>query len=182
VLPALLSALGLDPARDKPWLFGHSDGATIALLYAAHRPAQLAGAVLLAPHIRVEAVAVSSIQQARQAYLDTDLRAKLARHHDDPDSAFWGWNNIWLHPDFRDWTIEDEIAAITCPLLAIQGVDDEYGSLDQINGIAQHVPGTELRAFAACRHSPHRDQADAVVRETTAFLQTRLTPPTGDLP
>ncbi len=88
VLPALLTALSVDATRDKPWLFGHSDGGTIALLYAAHRPDQLAGAVLLAPHIRVEAVSISSIQLARQAYQDTDLRARLARHHDNPDSAF----------------------------------------------------------------------------------------------
>jgi len=182
VLPALLAALGVDATRDKPWLFGHSDGGSIALLYAAHRPTQLAGAVLLAPHIRVEDVSISSIQRARQAYLDTDLRARLARHHDDPDSAFWGWNNIWLHPEFRGWTLEAEIASISCPLLAMQGVDDEYGTLDQINGIARRVPGTELRAFAACGHSPHRDQADAVIRETTAFMQTRLTPLTGDSP
>ena len=182
VLPALLTALGVDPACAKPWLFGHSDGGSIALLYAAHRPDSLAGAVLLAPHIRVEAVSISSIQQARRAYLDTDLRARLARHHDDPDSAFWGWNNIWLHPEFGDWTIEAEIARITCPLLAMQGVDDEYGTLDQIEGIARRVPGTELRAFAGCGHSPHRDQADAVVCETIAFMQTRLTPKTGDTP
>ena len=182
VLPALLTALGVDAARDKPWLFGHSDGGTIALLYAAHRPDQLAGAVLLAPHIRVEAVSISSIQQARQAYQDTDLRARLARHHDDPDSAFWGWNNIWLHPDFRAWSIEAELATLRCPLLAIQGVDDEYGTLDQIEGIARRVPGTELRAFAACGHSPHRDQADAVISATAAFMQTKLSPQTGDSP
>ncbi len=182
VLPALLTALGVDTAKNKPWLFGHSDGGSIALLYAAYRPDEIAGAVLLAPHIRVEDVSINSIQQARQAYQDTDLRARLARHHDDPDSAFWGWNNIWLHPDFRDWSIEVEIASITCPLLAVQGIDDEYGTLAQIEGIASRVPGTELRAFAGCGHSPHRDQADAVIRETTAFMQTRLTPQTGDIP
>ena len=182
VLPALLTALGVDAARDKPWLFGHSDGGTIALLYAAHSPDQLAGAVLLAPHIRVEAVAISSIQQARKAYRGGDLRAKLARHHDDPDSAFWGWTNIWLHPDFRAWSIEAELASISCPLLAIQGTDDEYGTLDQIEGIARRVPGTELRAFAACGHSPHRDQADAVISATAAFMQTKLSPQTGDSP
>jgi len=172
VLPALLAALGVDAARDPPWLFGHSDGGSIALLYAARFPARVAGAVVLAPHIRVEAVSVASIAQARDAYLGTDLRQRLARHHDDPDSAFWGWNDVWLDPAFRDWSIEDEIRTITCPLLAVQGVDDEYGSLEQIRGIARRVPQTRLLELADCAHSPHRDQPDALIGAVTEFLRT----------
>jgi pimeloyl-ACP methyl ester carboxylesterase len=108
------------------------------------------------------------------------LRDKLARHHDDPDSAFWGWNDIWLHPDFRGWTIEDELTAITCPLLAMQGVDDPYGTLEQINSIARSVPGTELRALADCGHSPQRDQPEAVIAATAAFVAKHNPPRTGD--
>ena len=171
VLPALLSALGIDSAAHPPWLFGHSDGASIALLYAAAWPARVAGLVLMAPHITVEDRALASIAQARQAYLQTDLRPRLARHHDDPDSAFWGWNDIWLHPPFKQWSIEAEIVTITCPLLAIQGVDDEYGTLEQIRGIARRVPQTRLLELRDCAHSPQRDQPDAVIAATTALLE-----------
>ena len=171
VLPALLAALGVDSAHEPPWLFGHSDGGSIALLHAAHRPAHTAGAIVLAPHIVVEDVSVASIEQARRAYLETDLRARLARHHDDPDSAFWGWNGIWLDPAFRAWTIEAEIAAIRCPLLAVQGVDDEYGTLEQIRGIARRVAATELLELADCGHSPHRDRPEAVIAAVQTFFR-----------
>ena len=169
VLPALLQALGVD---DAPyWLFGHSDGGSIALLHAARFTGRVAGAIVVAPHIRVEDLSVASIEKAREAYSDTDLRARLARHHDDPDSAFWGWNDIWLHPPFRDWSIEDEIASIACPLLAVQGVDDEYGTLDQIRGIARRVPGTQLLELADCGHAVHRDQPAALINASLGFLR-----------
>ncbi len=154
-----------------PWLFGHSDGGSIALLYAARFPERTAGAIVLAPHILVEDLSVASIEQARQAYLATDLRQRLARHHDDPDSAFWGWNRIWLHPPFRHWSIEDEITAITCPLLAVQGLDDEYGTLEQIRGIARRVPQTQLLELADCGHSPQRDQPEKLIQAAAAFLR-----------
>ena len=174
VLPALLDALRVD-ARDAPVvLFGHSDGGSIALLYAARYAAEPARApaalVVLAPHILVEDVSVASIEKARQDYVGTDLRERLARHHDDPDSAFWGWNDIWLKPAFRHWTIADEIGAVRCPVLAVQGVDDPYGTLEQIRGIARRVPPTELLELTDCRHSAHRDQPEAVIRATQAFL------------
>ncbi|MEP7297245.1 MAG: alpha/beta hydrolase [Burkholderiales bacterium] len=171
VLPALLQALDIDAAHDKPWLFGHSDGGSIALLYAARFPERIRGAVVLAPHIRVEDLSVDSIEKARQAYLDTDLRQRLARYHDDPDSAFWGWNRIWLHPPFKQWSIEAEIGAITCPLMAAQGLDDEYGTLEQIRGIARRVPQTELLELADCGHSPHRDQPEALIAAVKTFFQ-----------
>ena len=171
VLPALLRALDTDAAFEKPWLFGHSDGASIALLYAARFAEQIAGAIVLAPHILVEELSVTSIEGARQAYLGTDLRQRLARYHDDPDSAFWGWNNIWLHPPFKQWSITHEIGTIACPLLAVQGADDEYGTLEQIRGIARRVPQTVLLELAACGHSPHRDQPEAFITATTAFFQ-----------
>jgi pimeloyl-ACP methyl ester carboxylesterase len=170
VLPALLQALGIDTATQPPWLFGHSDGASITLLFAAKYPAQLAGAIVLAPHIVVEDLSVASIESARQAYVETDLRQRLARYHDDPDSAFWGWNRIWLHPPFRDWSIEREIESIACPLLAVQGLDDEYGTLEQIRGIVRRVPHTELLELPDCGHSPQRDQPDALLEASVAFI------------
>ena len=171
VLPALLSALGVDTDAHPPWLFGHSDGGSIALLYAAAHPARVSGLVVLAPHIMVEALAVTSIAKARQAYLETDLRERLAKHHQDPDSAFWGWNDIWLHPPFKQWSIEQEIETIRCPLLAVQGVDDEYATLAQIRGIASRVPQAELLELPDCGHAPHRDQADLLIAHIKAFFQ-----------
>jgi len=167
VLPAFLDALALTEA---PWLLGHSDGGSIALLYAARFPDAVRGLVLMAPHIFVEDVTIANIEIAREAYMNTALPAKLGRYHDDADSAFWGWNRIWLHPPFRQWNIEAEIGTIHAPVLAIQGVDDEYGTLEQIRGIARRVPGTELLELPACGHSPHRDRPDAVIAAATDFI------------
>jgi pimeloyl-ACP methyl ester carboxylesterase len=172
VLPALLAALRVEA---PVWLFGHSDGGSIALLYAARFTARVAGAIVLAPHIVVEDLSVASIAQARDAYRDTDLKQRLARYHDDPDSAFWGWNDIWLHPPFRQWSIEREIESIGCPLLAIQGIDDEYGTLEQIRGIARRVPQTRLLELPDCGHSPHKDQAARVIAACVAFIQSQAT-------
>jgi pimeloyl-ACP methyl ester carboxylesterase len=168
VLPALLQVLDV---RERPWLFGHSDGGTIALLHAAAFPDAVQGVIVLAPHIFVEEVSVTSIRQARQAYLGTDLRERLARYHDDPDSAFFGWNDVWLDAAFRSWNIEDELGSIRCPLLAIQGLDDEYGTLEQIRGIARRVPQAQLLELPACGHSPHRDQPEAVIRAVSRCMQ-----------
>jgi pimeloyl-ACP methyl ester carboxylesterase len=170
VLPAFLEAVGVDTRRDPPWLFGHSDGGSISLLYAASFPDALRGAIVLAPHIFVEDLSVSSIRQAREAYLGTDLRAKLARYHEDVDSAFWGWNDIWLDPAFRSWNIEALLPRIRCPLLAIQGENDEYGTMAQIEGIRAGAPQTQLLKLADCGHSPHRDQAEQVIAAVTAFV------------
>jgi pimeloyl-ACP methyl ester carboxylesterase len=166
VLPALLDALGV---RERVWLYGHSDGGSIALLFAARFPERTAGVIAAAPHIFVEDLSVESIARTRAAYLETDLRDRLARYHDDVDSAFWGWNDIWLHPPFRAWNIERDIEAIRAPLLAVQGVDDEYGTLEQVRGIARRVPHAEVVELAACGHSPHRDQPEAVIRAAMRF-------------
>ncbi|MFN0184937.1 MAG: alpha/beta fold hydrolase [Aquabacterium sp.] len=171
VLPALLAALGVDTAAQPPWLFGHSDGGSIALLHAAHDPPRVAGTVVLAPHLFVEELSLASIRAARQAYADTDLRQRLARHHDDPDSAFHGWNAIWLDPAFRHWTIEADIAGLTGPLLAVQGLDDEYGTLDQIRTLQRRLPQARLLELPACGHSPHRDQPQAVIDATVALMR-----------
>jgi pimeloyl-ACP methyl ester carboxylesterase len=170
VLPALLAALGVDTRAQPPLLLGHSDGGSIALLHAAAHPQQVAGLVVMAPHIVVEPLSVTSIQTTRRAYAEGDLRARLARHHHDVDAAFWGWNRVWLSPAFRDWDITENIAAITCPLLAIQGEDDEYGTLEQVYGIARRVPQTQLLVLPDCGHSPQRDRPDAVVTAVTDFM------------
>ena len=167
VLPALLQALGV---QEPYWLLGHSDGGSIALLHAAHLPQQVAGAIVVAPHIKVEDLSVASIEAARIAYETTDLSARLAKYHDDPDSAFYGWNRIWLHPPFRQWSIEAEIATIRAPLLAVQGLDDEYGTLEQIRGIQRRVPQTQLLELESCGHSPHRDQPQALIDAARAFI------------
>jgi pimeloyl-ACP methyl ester carboxylesterase len=175
VLPALFEVLGIDTAAEPPWLFGHSDGGSIALLHAARHRGRVAGAVVLAPHILVEDLSVASIAKARTAYLETDLKSRLAKYHDDPDSAFWGWNDIWLHPPFKAWSIEAELVDIACPVLAVQGVDDEYGTLEQIRGIARRVPGTERLELPRCGHSPHRDQSEALIAATQDFFQRHHT-------
>jgi pimeloyl-ACP methyl ester carboxylesterase len=174
VLPALFAALGI--AQEKPWLFGHSDGGSIALIYAATFPGRLAGAVLVAPHILVEDISVESIAQTRTAYAETDLRQRLAKHHADPDSAFWGWNRIWLHPPFRQFNLERELPAITCPLLAVQGLDDEYGTLAQVRGIRQALPQTALLELPDCGHAVHKDQPDALIQATTTFIARHTAP------
>ena len=172
VLPQLLQVLGVDTAHERLWLFGHSDGGSIALLYAARFTKEIAGAVVLSPHIVVEDLSITSIEGARHAYLNTDLRERLSRYHDDPDSAFWGWNRIWLHPPFKQWSIVEEIGAIACPVLAVQGLDDEYGTLEQIRGIARRVPQTKLLELANCGHSPHRDQSAALIDAVGTFFRS----------
>lgn len=171
VLPRLLAAVGVDVQRDRPWLFGHSDGGSIALLHGARFPDAVAGLIVLAPHIFVEDISVASIAAARESYLHADLRPKLARFHDDVDSAFWGWNDVWLDPRFRGWSIEAELAAIRCPVLAVQGANDEYGTMAQIDGIQARTPQTELLKLDACGHSPHRDKAERVCAEVVSFLR-----------
>jgi pimeloyl-ACP methyl ester carboxylesterase len=166
VLPAFFSHLGIR----RPWLFGHSDGASIALLYAARHSDNLSGIMVAAPHVFVEDLTIDSIRMAREVYLTQDLRAKLGRYHANVDSAFWGWNDIWLNPAFRAWNIEAELDGITCPVMAVQGADDEYGTLEQIYGIQQKIPATKIVVLPQCGHSPHRDQPEALSREAARFI------------
>jgi pimeloyl-ACP methyl ester carboxylesterase len=167
VLPDVLERLGVA----GPWLLGHSDGGSIALLAAAHFPDRFAGAVVMAPHIFVEEVSLANIQVARAAYREHGLRARLARYHDDVDSAFYGWNDVWLDPAFRTWNIESEIKPIICPLLAIQGENDEYATLDQLHRLQRRVPHSRLLILPECGHSPHRDQPDAVISAVQDFVR-----------
>jgi len=167
-LPALLAALHVDAGRY--WLVGHSDGGSIALIHAARFPARVAGVVAIAPHVMVEDVALASIARARDAWASTDLPARLGRYHADPTSAFFGWNDVWLSPAFRAWSIEDMLAEVRCPVLAIQGTDDEYGTLAQVERIRERVPSAELLVLDGCGHSPHRDLPDALTRAIDDFI------------
>src|SRR5262249_48645337 len=153
LLPEFLRAVGADA---RPWLLGHSDGASIALIYAATFADALTGAVVMAPHIFVEDATIAGVVSARRSYETTDLRQRLGRSHPDPDAAFWRWHDRWVDPTFRSWNIEALLPAIRCPLLAIQGEDDEYATMAQLDGIERWVPQAELLKLAACRHSPHR--------------------------
>jgi pimeloyl-ACP methyl ester carboxylesterase len=167
VLPAFLDALGVA----NPVLIGHSDGASIALIHAgAGRPVR--GLIAAAPHVFVEDVSIASIVEAKIAFETTDLPQKLGRHHRDAKRTFYGWNDIWLDPEFRSWNIEPFLPGVTCPVLAIQGIDDEYGTMAQLDSIAARVSGpVELLKLAACRHSPHRDQPDATLTAMTRFVR-----------
>ncbi len=164
VLPALLQALGIE----RPVLLGHSDGGTIALLHASRFDVR--GCIVMAPHVMVEPVSLQAIAQARQAYEQGALRERLAAYHADVDCAFWQWNEVWLSPAFARFDIRPELPGIQAPLLAIQGVDDPYGTLAQIEDIAKAVPHTRLLTLPACGHSPHRDQAEAVTQAVADFM------------
>lgn len=167
VLPALLAALDLA----APILIGHSDGASIAIIHAGEARWPVRGLILEAPHVFVEDVTVASIAEAKIAYQSTDLRARLARYHADVDSAFRGWNDIWLDPSFRAWTIEASVPRITCPMLLIQGRDDRYGTLAQLDGIERRAAApVERLVLADCGHSPHREQPEATIAAMAAFV------------
>jgi pimeloyl-ACP methyl ester carboxylesterase len=166
VLPALLDALEIE----RPILFGHSDGGSIALICAGGTATPLSGVIAMAPHVMVEDLSVTSIAQAKVAWQTTDLPARLGKHHADVEAAFWGWNDIWLHPDFRAWNIEEYLPHIDCPVLAIQGEDDEYGTMAQIDRIAVQARDVELVKLADCRHSPHKDQPEAVIAAVGEFI------------
>jgi pimeloyl-ACP methyl ester carboxylesterase len=163
VLPRLLEELGID----KPVLLGHSDGGTIALIHAAHFP--VTACIVMAPHVVVEDVSVQAIEQARVAYETTDLRSRLARYHADVDSAFWQWNDIWLDPAFRSFDIRAECRRIHAPVLALQGRDDAYGTLRQIEEI-EPAGAIRREVLEQCGHSPHKDQPQASLEAVTRFL------------
>ena len=166
VLPELLDRLGIR----EPVLVGHSDGGSIALIYAgAHESVK--GLVVLAPHVFVEDLSVQSIAAAQVSFETTDLPQRLGRHHADAARTFRGWNDVWLDPDFRRWNIEEYLPGIACPTLAIQGLDDEYGTLAQIDAIARLSGGpVELLKLPDCGHSPHRDRPGPVLEAMVRFI------------
>jgi pimeloyl-ACP methyl ester carboxylesterase len=169
VLPAVLDAFNIA----RPVLFGHSDGASIALIYAGSHPRSPAALILEAPHVFVEAVTIASIAAIRDLYRSTDLRARLARHHGTHvDTLFESWAATWLSDEFRGWNIEEYLPAITCPTLVIQGNDDQYGTSRQVDAVANAVSGrVETVLLDACGHSPHIDQRAAVEEASWRFLR-----------
>lgn len=167
VLPALLDELGVA----LPLLVGHSDGASIALIHAAAARRPVAGLVLMAPHVFVEPVTVASIAAIRETYRTSDLQARLAKYHRRVDDAFLGWADTWLRPEFRDWSIEELLPRVTAPALLIQGRDDQYGTLDQLDRIEAGMGASVSRlVLEACGHSPWRDQETAVIDAIAAFV------------
>ena len=166
-LPDLLFQLKID----QPILIGHSDGASIALIYAGTHN-RVRGLVLLAPHVFVEDLSVASIAQAKISFETTNLCEKLARHHRDAARTFWGWNDIWLHPDVRRWNIEEYLPQIHCPILLIQGLEDQYGTMAQVDAIVRQATGAvEVVTLPDCRHSPQRDQSDATLAAIVEFVR-----------
>ncbi|MDX9817592.1 MAG: alpha/beta hydrolase [Desulfococcus multivorans] len=168
-LPELLDKLSIE----RPILFGHSDGASIALIHAGGAKRPLAGVIVMAPHVLIEDVCIDSIKAIKGVYDDpkTRLRERLARFHADVDSAFRGWNDIWLDPELPSWNIEAYLPAIDCPILAIQGEDDAYGTMDQIDRIARQAGDVRLLKLADCGHSPHKDKPAEVLDAVTAFVE-----------
>ena len=166
VLPTLLDRLGIE----QPVLIGHSDGGSIALIHAGGTTRPVRGIVTMAAHVFVEDLTVKSIEEAKVAFQTTDLGERMSRYHRDAAAAFRGWNDIWLHPDFRAWNIEAFLPGIDCPVLAIQGVEDEYGTRAQVDAIVRGI-GEKARPLMlpACRHSPHRDQEAATMSAIVRF-------------
>ncbi len=169
IAPQVLSKMGIE----KPFLVGHSDGGSIALLYAATFPNAVSGLVAMAPHCFVEAISVASISQARTAFETTDLPQRLGKYHRDPAATFYGWSDVWLSEPFRHWNITELLRAITSPVLAIQGEGDEYGTMAQIEVIQREIPAAKLLKLANCGHSPWKDQRDIVLNQI-ANLYTQI--------
>ena len=168
VLPALLDSIGFR----RGILLGHSDGASIAAIYAGtHQDHRLGGLVLIAPHFFTEDSGIASIVEAKTAYETTDLKQKLARWHTDPDNAFYGWNGAWLDPDFRKWDITGELAYIRVPTLIVQGEADQYGTVKQIETAERecYCP-VEVALLNGAKHSPQREQPEATLAAIADFV------------
>lgn len=166
VLPALRTALGLQ----RPVLVGHSDGGSIALLHAAAAP--VSGLVVMAPHVFVEEAGLREIEAARRRFNGGDLRARMARHHRDPDAAFRNWNDVWLDPAFRSWDLRPQLPAITCPVLAVQGTADPYGTTAHVEAIRDTATGPVELLLLDAGHSPHLEHPYTVAAALTRFLTT----------
>ena len=171
LLPEVLAAAGID----DPVLVGHSDGASISVIYAGSG-GNARALVLEAPHVFTEDMGLQSIARARDAYERGDLRARLGRYHRDVDAAFWGWNRPWLDPEFRKWNLEEFLPRIAAPILVVQGEDDEYGTKKQVEAIARGARDVEVRMLPECGHSPHRDQPEATLRAIAEFLRSAVPP------
>ncbi len=171
VLPSFIAELNIDCANSRIWLFGHSDGASIALLYSAAFPDFVEGLIAVAPHIMVEEVTVKSIRRLKDTYHKNSFRKKFAAHHADPDSTFYGWTRVWLDPTFRSWSIESHLSDIRSPVLIIQGTDDEYGTINQVVGISSRLNNAMSVQIPDCGHAPHRTHPDALLTYSAQFMQ-----------
>ena len=165
VLPELLDKFHLE----KPILLGHSDGGSIALTYAGAHPGKVSGLILEAPHVFVEDITVTGVLQAGAQY-QAGLRNKLSRHHQDTDGIFHAWHDLWSDPQFRKWSIESHLPAISCPMLLIQGEHDGYGTIAQLQRIQQQVSQTEICILPGCGHSPHREVTVVVLARIMEFM------------
>jgi pimeloyl-ACP methyl ester carboxylesterase len=168
-LPVLLESLSIE----NPILIGHSDGASIALIHAgANNPVR--GVVAMAPHVFIEPVCLTSIEKAAHTFETTDLPARLGRYHRDARKTFYGWADVWLDPQFKGWDIRDDyLPQIDCPVLAIQGYDDEYGTMAQLDEIARRVKGPcELLKLENCGHAPFRDQPEKTLEAVVRFVKS----------
>ncbi len=177
-LPALLDACGLG----QVCLYGHSDGGTIALAFAAACPTRVLAVVTEAAHVMVEDVTIAGLHAVRARFATSGLREALARYHGGrADEVFEGWSETWLNPAFRAWDLRPALAGVTCPVLAMQGADDEYGTPAQLEAIAAHVAGpVETWLIDGCGHAPHRERPDDVFARAMAFYR-RVVPPTSGL-
>jgi pimeloyl-ACP methyl ester carboxylesterase len=172
VLPKLLDAIGFR----RGLLVGHSDGASIAAIYAgAHQDHRVQGLALIAPHFIVEDISVTSIAGIKSSYETSDLKAKLARWHKDVDNAFYGWNGAWLDPAFRSWDISEHLAYIRVPVAILQGADDQYGTIRQIEIAREecYCP-VDVTIIAGAGHSPHREAAAATLDTISDFARRIL--------
>lgn len=167
VLPALLAELAIY----DPILVGHSDGASIALIYAGRHPDAVRAIVALAPHVFVEELSLNSIAAIGATFEASDLRQRMARYHRDAGRTFYGWNDVWLSPGFRDWNIEAYVDDIRSPVFAIQGLDDEYGTPAQVDSIARRARGPVDRLMlAGCGHAPHLERPEIVTAAIAGWL------------
>jgi pimeloyl-ACP methyl ester carboxylesterase len=167
VLPELLDKLDIE----QPILLGHSDGGSIALIFAGSFTEKARALILEAPHVFVEDHGLASIAAAKVSYETMNFRDKLAHYHANVDEVFRGWNDIWLDPRFRSWNIESYLSSIVCPVLCIQGEEDEYGTPAQVEAIQAQAPSTEIVMLPDCKHSPHRDQREATLEKMAGFVE-----------
>jgi Predicted hydrolases or acyltransferases (alpha/beta hydrolase superfamily) len=173
VLPEVLKHFEIQ----QPFLIGHSDGGSIALIYTGSNPSAVRGVVVEAPHVFTEELTVSSIAAALQQFQKGDFKQRLARHHSDVDHTFLSWSDVWLRPEFRSWNIEEFLPGMRCPLLVIQGKDDKYGTMQQVKAIQEKCGSSvETLWLPHCGHSPHRDQPEATLSATVRFIQNLMKP------
>ena len=172
VLPAVLGHFELEQAV----LFGHSDGASIALIHAGAHSGTVRALVVEAPHVFVEPVSIEGITRIAADYETTNLRDRLTRYHgSNTDAMFRAWSDVWLSPEFRQWNIEEYLPAIACPVVVVQGEDDQYGTIRQVEAVVRQVGGpAESLVLPRCGHSPHSERSDEVLEAAARFIEKAL--------